>query len=442
MASPKDTFGLEGQTLDGHYRVDKLIGEGGFSFVYRATDLASNEAVAVKCLKLSAGDQVESAEAFVRRFRDEGRLLYRLSQESPDIVRCMVAGATTSPLTREMVPYLVLEWLSGRNLSADLRDRRARNLHGRSLAEVIALFDPVASALAHAHSHGVVHRDIKPPNLFLAEVPGGTPRLKVLDFGVAKCVNDTMGMTLAAATASNFMMCSPSYAAPEQFDPRLGPPGPWTDVYSFALIVLEALRDAKLRQSKGLIAAMVEALDPTVNLSASALGISVPAAVERVLLSATSIDPRARPQSASDFWRDFTEAARPAPRAAGDFAATIAEPERHDPGVTVVLSDGPLSGTPRGAAGPDMQPKTVPLAWAPSRPPQPLVPVPPSSSSPWGPPPSSGAPWPASARGPLSPRLAQPEPPPNRRGIVLAAVVAIVAVVALVIELLAWQRMQ
>ena len=91
--------------------------------------------------------------------------------------------------------------------------------------------------------------------------------MKVLDFGLAKILDETIGITLAA-TAGNFMMCSPRYAAPEQFDPKIGAIGPWTDVYSLALVLLESLRDERVRKGDGLIGCMRRRIDPKANLSA------------------------------------------------------------------------------------------------------------------------------------------------------------------------------
>src|SRR5579883_2111412 len=244
MPPSGDAFGLLGQVIDGQYRVDRVVGEGGMSIVYRGLHLGLDEPVALKCLKLHPSLDPASLETFVRRFRDEGRLLYRLSQGNLDIVRSIASGINVAASTGALVPYTVLEWLDGRSLGADLRDRRAKHMQGRSLEEVMALFEPGAQALAYAHEQGVVHRDVKPGNLFFARSRAGGVRMKVLDFGLAKIMDETVGITMAA-TLGNWMMCSPRYAAPEQFDPRLGAVGAWTDVYSLVVVMLETLRDKR-----------------------------------------------------------------------------------------------------------------------------------------------------------------------------------------------------
>src|SRR5580692_11306589 len=119
-------MGLVGQTLDGQYRIDEFVGEGGFSVVYRGFHIGLGEIVAIKCLKLQTSQQLGSAvvESFVRRFRDEGRILYRLSQGNLHIVRSIASGTTIAPVTGSLVPYTVLEWLEGHSLAQDFDRRR------------------------------------------------------------------------------------------------------------------------------------------------------------------------------------------------------------------------------------------------------------------------------------------------------------------------------
>jgi serine/threonine-protein kinase len=304
----QDLFGLVGQTIDGQYRVERPIGEGGFSIVYRGTHVGLGEPIAIKCLKLTAAQDTEAIESFMKRFRDEGRLQYRLGQGNLDIVRCINSGTLVSATTGALVPYLVLEWLDGRSLAVDLRARRSRGMRGRPLEEVFPMFEPGALALDYAHKLGVVHRDVKPGNLFLAN-RGGATRMKVLDFGLAKILDETIGITMAA-TMGSVMMCSPRYAAPEQFDPKVGTIGPWTDVFSLGMVLLEVLRDERVRKGEGIVACMNEALDPKASLSATALGLRLPSRVELALARATALDIRTRQQSAGELWSDLVGAMR------------------------------------------------------------------------------------------------------------------------------------
>src|SRR5690606_6009988 len=101
-----------------------------------------------------------------------------------------VAAGTLRTNTGLMVPYMILEWLEGRSLANELALRRTGGQRGRSLDEVVKLFGPAADGLGYAHAQGVVHRDLNPGNLFLVSSPQGT-RMKVLDFGVAKILDDS-----------------------------------------------------------------------------------------------------------------------------------------------------------------------------------------------------------------------------------------------------------
>ncbi len=320
----REPFGLTGQLIDGQFRVERAIGEGGFSVVYRGMHVGLGEPIAIKCLKLTATLDGESIEVFTRRFRDEGRLLYRLGQGNLDIVRCIMAGTTVAP-TGALVPYMVLEWLEGRSLGMDFKARREQKLRGRSLEELVAVFNPGAMALDHAHRQGVVHRDVKPGNLFMATSQGRV-RMKVLDFGLAKILDETIGIT-QAATVGNFMMCSPRYAAPEQFDPKIGPVGPWTDVYSLALVLLEALRDEKVRKGDGLVGCLEEAVSRKTDMSARALGMHLPPRIEAALARAVSMDPQARQKTAGELWEEIKAAAleRPSPAWSAVAVSLLAE---------------------------------------------------------------------------------------------------------------------
>ena len=311
-----DTFGLVGQIIDSQLRMEEAIGEGGFSLVYKATHLGLGEPVAVKCLKLPSGIDYKLVPSFTQRFREESRLCYRLSQGNLDIVRSMTSGSTVAPLTGELVPYMALEWLEGTSLVTDLQDRRARGLRGRPLEEVVRMFTSAANAVAYAHSQGVIHRDLKPGNLFLASSassPSGQ-RMKVLDFGLAKIMNDeAIGMTSNVKTMAPFFFCSPSYGAPEQFDPTLGELGPWTDVYAFAMVLVEALCDAKARPVTNVAEALAAAMDPRNKPTPRAMGIDLGQEMERIFGRALSLQPKQRWPNASVFWEEFRAAAAELP---------------------------------------------------------------------------------------------------------------------------------
>jgi serine/threonine protein kinase len=309
-----DPFGLVGSVLDGQYRVDAWVGEGGFSVVYRGLHLGLNELVAIKCHKPLA-DFPDAVADFLNRFKDESRIAYRLSQGNLDIVRCIASGTHT--LGKRPLPYMVLEWLEGQPLSTVFRDRRAAKHTGAPFQDIFRLFAPAAEALAYAHSQGVIHRDVKPGNLFLAKTREGGVRLKVLDFGMAKFMAESAsdgpnpGFSRLAMSVGNIAIFSAPYAAPEQFDPAMGAIGAFTDVYSFALVFLEALTDRRVRTGEGLAECLVQACKPSTSLTVRQLLTGRPAlppAVERALERAISTKPSERQQNMGQFLGELRNA--------------------------------------------------------------------------------------------------------------------------------------
>lgn len=322
-AGPPDALGLVGQTVD-QVRFDACVDSGGFGLIYRGQHLGLGETVAIKCLRIvgmqKADDDVRASIA--ARFRDETKLLYRLSQGNLDIVRCIGSGTVVAPKTGELTPYMVLEWLDGCTLGAEMKERRAQKLPPRSLEATVALLDSAVSGIAYAHSLDVVHRDIKPGNLFITRTRDGGVRMKVLDFGLAKILSDeTIGMRPSVETGVGVHFCSPSYGAPEQFSHNLGKIGPWTDVYSLALVLLECMKGEKVRPAGNLAEGLLKAIDAkTASPKPSDLGLTVSPAVEAIFARAVAQKPVDRPHDVGVFWSEL-KAAMVAPRPAP--AATI-----------------------------------------------------------------------------------------------------------------------
>ena len=308
--SAADPYGLIGQVLDGQFRVDRIVGEGGFSAVYRGHHLGLDEPIAVKCLKLPGALGSALVESFVRRFREESRLHYRLSQGSLAIARSIASGTTMSPSTSALVPYMVLEWLDGRSLAQDFEERKQRGLHGRTLDETMKTLDSAAQALAFAHAQGVVHRDVNPGNLFLAETRQGA-MTKVLDFGVAKVFSDrALELGPRAQTIGQIRIFAPAYGSPEQFDDSVGKVGPASDAYSLALIALEMLRDAPVREGEHIGEFAMAALDAGKKPTPRALGIPVGDAVEETFAKATAMRPDDRFPDVGAMWGSLKNAIR------------------------------------------------------------------------------------------------------------------------------------
>ena len=308
-SSAGDPFGWVGATVDGKYRVDEMVGEGGFGIVYRGNHLGFGEKVAIKCLRVPPTLAEEERERFFESFLAEGRLLHRLSRSTAGITQALDVGGAVSP-NGVWTPYLVLEWLEGKPLENELEERRKRGEGGRSLIEALDLLDPVGRALALAHEQGVAHRDVKPANLFIAEV-GGRTMVKVLDFGIAKVLTDTASLTKAyEATGRSLQAFTPRYGAPEQFSRRYGATGPWTDVFALALVFVEVVCGHSVLEGDDAAQLFVSAADRSHRPTLRANGVDVPDEVEQVIATALEVDLKERYRSAGEFWEALVGAAQ------------------------------------------------------------------------------------------------------------------------------------
>src|SRR6185312_4472805 len=183
--------------IDGRWRLERVIGRGGMGVVHAATDLVTSDAVAIKLL-LAATQRDEVA---IARFAREARITWRL--ESPHIARVEASG-----VSRDGVPYIVMELLEGLSLS-----RLAASRVPIAAEEAVSWILQACDAVGEAHRAGVVHRDLKLANLFLA-AQGGTSTLKVLDFGIAKAFEAPAHD--APLTDVDVLMGTPHFISPEQ----------------------------------------------------------------------------------------------------------------------------------------------------------------------------------------------------------------------------------
>src|ERR671920_1176148 len=168
--------GLErfiGEVLDGKYRLEKLLGQGGMGAVYLATHLGTDRAVALKLI----APKFMRNEEFVERFQREARAAGRLRH--PNVVDVTDFGFADSH--GERVAYLVMEYLDGCTLADVLAEERRLPLDW-----VVEILEQVCSAVYEAHEQGIVHRDLKPDNIWLEPNQRGGYTVKVLDFGIAK----------------------------------------------------------------------------------------------------------------------------------------------------------------------------------------------------------------------------------------------------------------
>jgi serine/threonine protein kinase len=364
MSTPPedDPFGWVGATVDGKYRVDEVVGHGGFGIVYRAHHLGFEEKVALKCLKLPKELQGGDRDRFRDSLVAEGRLLLQLSRATTGVVQALDVGAVVSP-SKIWTPYLVLEWLEGTPMDRDLSQRRQSERGGRSLGEALELLDGAMRALGVAHGMGIAHRDIKPANLFLVEV-AGKRTIKVLDFGIAKVLSESDSVTRAfEETGGTVQAFTARYGAPEQFSRRFGATGPWTDVFALALVFVEVVLGAPALDGTDAAQLFVAASDKLIRPTLRGRGFDPGDAVEAVLATALSVDPRERYPNATAFWDALTSAAKNEPERLSALPPKIedARPTReisgNDPSAPFSMSGGYASAPHPGVReAPSSQP--------------------------------------------------------------------------------------
>jgi serine/threonine protein kinase len=307
-----DPFGIVGTVVDGRYRVERVAGQGGFGVVYRAWHLGFESPIALKVLKLPESWSIERKQARVTSFQREGRMLFELSALHPAIVRAFETGTVAGP-DGSPAPYLSLEWLEGASLDHELKQRRKQGVAAMTLPEVLGLLHGPAEGLARAHARGIVHRDVKPGNLFVT-MQGDEPYVKILDFGIAKVVDGAADTTAQyAATAGSTASFTAMYAAPEQWLERLGATGTWTDVHALALVCVELLTGSIPFAGREPVQFMAACLDPALRPTPKSRGVELAADVESVFAKAIALHPRERFRDVGAFWRALCEAARWSP---------------------------------------------------------------------------------------------------------------------------------
>ncbi len=275
-----------GTIFAGRYEILRSISTGGMGTIY---EVLHRETRRRRALKVMLPDMLKDAD-LRRRFALEAQVTADVDSEY--LVETFDAGIDTDTGS----PFLVMELLRGEDLGARLqRDVRLQR------ADVVGLLVQAASALDRTHAAGIIHRDLKPENLFVTQRGGGTLRLKVLDFGIAKVFRDTHA---GRATRS---MGTPMYMAPEQFagDPRIGPPA---DLYAlgqiaFTLMVGEPYWAEVARQVDNPLALMAQVArgaKQTASARATSLGVALSPGFDAWFARATDPEPAARFATASE----------------------------------------------------------------------------------------------------------------------------------------------
>jgi formylglycine-generating enzyme required for sulfatase activity len=208
-------------------------------------------------------------------------------------------------LTEEpKLPYMVLEWLEGSSLDAVFAEEKRQGRPPRSIESALKLLAPAAEALALAHRKGVAHRDIKPPNIFLCGDPNeDSCPVKLLDFGIAKVVQDAQKAGGAfTKTSGKVTSFTPAYGAPEQFSRTHGATGPWTDVFAFALVLVECITHKDPLDGDDFMQIGYASADKDHRPTPRGKGAIVTDEVERVFAKALAVNPNDRYRTMGEFW--------------------------------------------------------------------------------------------------------------------------------------------
>jgi serine/threonine-protein kinase len=256
-----------GQVIEGRYKLLRLLGQGGMGAVYEAEHLHIAKKVALKFLKPELCARVEFTRRFLREAQAAAATGHKSIVEVHDISQ-----------TPEGELYLVMEYLEGQSLATLLEQRPVLET---SLAAYIACH--VLSALAAAHERGIVHRDVKPENIFLQDTGQPWPEIKLLDFGASK-IQEGVGPMSGRLTATGIVLGTPYYMSPEQARGELDVDHR-ADIYATGVVLYENLTGQLPFSGANYNAVMANVISAPVT-PPSMIRPDVPAGLERVVLKA------------------------------------------------------------------------------------------------------------------------------------------------------------
>src|ERR1700741_3088339 len=320
---------LRGRVLVDRYRIEEVIGRGGMGAVYRATDERLGRHVAVKVITAASAGDPALRERVRARFRHEAGAAARLPHH-PNVVPVYDYG--TDPELG--LDFIVMELLRGQDLASLLMREGPP-----PLGQALRILREAARGVAVGHRTGVIHRDVKPGNVFLVEEEDGEPQVRVLDFGIAKVMADEDTQT--ALTQDGRAPLSPAYASPEQLagEARLTPA---SDVFSLGAVGYQLLTGEKpfSEADRNRMAVGLDVPVPSVRARNPAASPEV----EEVIRRALAHDPAQRyPHAAA-----FAEAVDSVLRVVGLTAAATAVPSVTGP---VLAGDADEGRTALAAAG-------------------------------------------------------------------------------------------
>ena len=264
-----------GKRLDARYEIQELIGVGGMAIVYRAYDIVDNKTVAIKILK----DEFLGNKEFIRRFKNESKAIAVLSH--PNIVKVYDVSFGTK------IQYIVMEYIDGITLKEFISQKKSVDWK-----DAIYFVIQILSALNHAHSKGVIHRDIKPQNIMLLE--DGT--IKVTDFGIARFSrNETQTMTDRAIGSVHYI--SPEQAKGSVIDEK-------ADIYSVGVMMYEMLTGKLPFEADNAVSVAIMQMQAKPK-SLREINPDIPIGLEQITLHSMEKNPVNRYHSAEDMMSDL-----------------------------------------------------------------------------------------------------------------------------------------
>lgn len=271
---------MQGATINGKYEIARKLGQGGMGAVYEGRHLGTGRRIAVKVIvpeALAAGGEI------IQRFQREARASG--ATESQHVVQIIDAGVDDATKS----PFIVMEYLTGEDLQQVIQ-----RVGPIDPSAVLRIFAQACQGLSRAHQEGIVHRDIKAANLFVARREEGDLVVKILDFGIAKVRADPMASSAREGlTRTGALLGSPLYMAPEQIgggkdvDPR-------SDIFSLGVTMYEALAGATPNQESDTIGALVLAICGGKGKPLLERAPWVPREVAAIVERAMALDPGAR----------------------------------------------------------------------------------------------------------------------------------------------------
>ena len=265
-----------GKLLDNRYELKEVIGSGGMAIVYKAQDHRLNRSVAVKILKSELAEDAE----FRRRFRDESQAVAMLSH--PNIV-------SVYDVSRGEIEYIVMELIDGITLKQYMERRGKLNWR-----ESLHFITQTMRGLSHAHSRGIVHRDIKPHNLMILR----DGSVKIADFGIAR-LESAAQQTMTQQALGSVHYISPEQAKGDRTDAR-------SDIYSAGVVLYEMLTNRLPFEGDSPVSIALQHLS-SVPLSPCEIDPTVPEALEKICMKAMASDIEKRYQSAEAMIADLEE---------------------------------------------------------------------------------------------------------------------------------------